>query len=118
MPPVLAHGPTRKRRHCRPAEHGQTVGAESHRAQTRSLDGRNPPARRGGLRRGGLRIQRGKQRLLVPGHVRARKARPRRAHRLSSAACGRRGATLAGIGHRYSLLRIQMRANQPAMGGR
>jgi len=25
---------------------------------------------------------------------------------------------LAGMGHRYSLLRIHMRVNQPAMGGR
>jgi len=28
------------------------------------------------------------------------------------------GITLAATGHRYSLLRIHIRANQPAMGGR
>ena len=45
-----------------------------------------------------------------PGHARSRCSTARRA--------ARPGARLAGAGHKYSLLRIHMRVNQPATGGR
>jgi hypothetical protein len=44
-------------------------------AQTGAVDGRDRPARHGGVRSGGeLGFKRGEQRLLVPGHFRPPKA--------------------------------------------
>jgi BON domain len=81
------------------------------------LSGREASARRGGLRGGepglnavGSACWCRTTSAKGPGHARSRCSTARRA--------ARPGARLAGVGHRYSLLRIQMRMSQPATGGR